>query len=36
VVQTTIAGETVYLRVREIGKRSVILALNDADITLSF
>jgi hypothetical protein len=36
VVQTLVAGETIYLRVREISKRSVTLVLNDAEMTLRF
>ena len=34
--QTQVLGEAVYLRVREIGKRSVSLVLNDAEMTLKF
>jgi len=36
VVQTLVRGETVYLRVKEIAKRSVTLALNEAEMTLKF
>ncbi len=36
VVQTQVSGEKVYLRVREISKRSVTLVLNDAEMTLKF
>lgn len=36
VVQTLVQGETIYLRVREISKRSVTLVLNDAEMTLRF
>ena len=36
VVQTQVQGEAVYLRVREIAKRSVTLELNDAELTLKF
>lgn len=36
VLQTQVLGEAVYLRVREIGKRSVSLVLNDAEMTLKF
>lgn len=36
VVQTLVQGETVYLRVKEISKRSVTLSLNDAEMTLKF
>lgn len=36
VVQTLVQGETVYLRVKEISKRSMTLALNDAEMTLKF
>lgn len=36
VVQTQVRGEPVYLRVREISRRSVTLALNEAEITLKF
>lgn len=33
-VPTLVAGETVYVRVKEISGRSVTLALNDAEMTL--
>jgi hypothetical protein len=36
VVQTQVGGESVYLRVREISRRSVALALHDAEMTLNF
>lgn len=36
VVQTLVQGEKVYLRVKEISKRSVTLTLNEAELTLSF
>lgn len=36
VVQTLVQGEKVYLRVKEISKRSVTLALHDAELTLKF
>ncbi len=36
VVQTLLRGETIYLRVKEITKRSVTLALNEAEMTLKF
>jgi hypothetical protein len=36
VVQTQVKGEAVYLRVREISKRSVTLELNEAELTLKF
>ena len=36
VVPAQIKGETIYLRVREIARRSVILALNEAETTLKF
>ncbi|MBI5689945.1 MAG: hypothetical protein HZC55_07570 [Verrucomicrobia bacterium] len=36
VVQAQVGGETVYLRVKEIGKRNVTLSLNDAEMTLKF
>jgi len=36
IVQTQVGGESVYLRVREISRRSVTLALNDAEMTLKF
>jgi hypothetical protein len=36
VVQAQVQGETVYLRVKDIAKRSVTLALNDAELTLKF
>lgn len=34
VVPGSVRGETIYLRVREIGRNSVTLALNDTEITL--
>jgi hypothetical protein len=36
VVQAQVRGETVYLRVKEIARRSVTLALNEAEMTLKF
>jgi len=36
VVQTLVQGEKVYLRVKDISKRSVTLALHDAELTLKF
>lgn len=36
VVQVTVEGETIYLRVREIGRNSVTLALHETEITLKF
>ncbi len=36
VVQAQAQGERVYLRVKEISKRSVTLALNDAEMTLKY
>ena len=36
IVQTQVLGKTVYLRVKEIAKRSVTLALNDAEMTLKY
>ena len=36
VIQTQVLGEAVYLRVREISKRSVTLELNEAQMTLKF
>lgn len=36
VVQTQVQGEPVYLRIREISKRSVTLELNEAEMTLKF
>jgi hypothetical protein len=36
VVQTQVQGETIYLRVKEISRRSVTLALNDAEMTLKY
>ncbi len=36
VVQTLVQGETVYLRLKEIAKRSVTLSLNDAEMTLKY
>ncbi len=36
VVQTLVQGEKVYLRVKEIAKRSVTLALHDVEMTLKF
>lgn len=36
VVQTQVQGDAVYLRVREISKRSVTLELGDAEMTLKF
>ena len=36
VVQTQVQGVAVYLRVRDISKRSVTLVLNDAEMTLKF
>ena len=36
VVQTQVQGETVYLRVKEIARRSVTLSLNDAEMTLKY
>lgn len=36
VVQTLVRGEKVYLRVKEISKRSVTLVLHDAEMTLKF
>jgi hypothetical protein len=36
VVQTQVRGEAVYLRVREISKHTVTLALHDAEMTLKF
>jgi hypothetical protein len=36
VVQTQVQGEAVYLRVREISRRSVTLELGDAEMTLKF
>lgn len=36
VVPAQVKGETIYLRVREIGRRSVTLALNEAEATLKF
>lgn len=36
VIPAPVGGETVYLRVRDISRRSVTLALNEAELTLSF
>ena len=36
VVQTQVQGEAVYLRIREISRRSVTLELGDAEMTLKF
>ena len=36
VIQTQVQGEPVYMRVREISRRSVTVALNDAEMTLRF
>ena len=36
VVQTQLQGETVYLRIKEIKKRSVTFTLRDAEMILSF
>ena len=36
VVQTLVQGEKVYLRVKDISKRSVTLVLYDAEMTLKF
>lgn len=36
VIQTQVQGEPVYLRIREISKRSVTLELNEAEMTLKF
>ena len=35
-VQALVGGETIYLLVREISRRSVTLALHDAEMTLKF
>lgn len=36
VVQTLVQGEKVYLRVKDISKRSVTLVFNEAEMTLKF
>lgn len=36
VVQTQVQGEAVYLRIKEIARRSVTLSLDDAEMTLKF
>lgn len=36
VIPAPVGGETVYLRVRDISRRSVTLALNEAELTLTF
>ncbi len=36
VVPAVVEGETIYLRVREIGRRTVTLVLNDAEMTLKY
>jgi hypothetical protein len=36
VVQTTVQGQVVYIRVRDITGRTATLALNDAEMTLKF
>ena len=35
-VPTQVAGETIYLRVKEIARRTVTLSLNDAEVTLKY
>ncbi len=36
VVPAVVEGETIYLRVREIGRHTVTLVLNDAEMTLKY
>lgn len=36
VVPAVVEGETIYLRLREIGRRTVTLVLNDAEMTLKY
>lgn len=36
VIQTQVQGEPVYMRVRQVSRRSVTVVLNDAEMTLKF
>jgi hypothetical protein len=36
VIQTQVQGEPVYMRVRQVSRRSVTVVLNEAEMTLKF